>query len=90
MDYRDLLEAYRMLWTNRTLPVKKDEYTTLISSIEKEMKDEMTHPRLRKTSTEKFHSSVTRIISSSLNNKQKVQLIELHISVIERIRNFEQ
>lgn len=87
MNYSDLLSVYRDLWTNRALPVERDEYQTLILAITKELKDEMTHPRLRKNHMEKFYSSVSRIISSSLNNNQKVQLIDLHILVMKDIEN---
>lgn len=85
MNYNDLLSAYRDLWTNRSLPVEEDEYQTLIDSITKELKDEMTHPRIRKSHNEKFYYSVSRIISSSLNNEQKTQLIELHILAMRNI-----
>ncbi|TXC93151.1 hypothetical protein FS935_02870 [Metabacillus litoralis] len=87
MNYSDLLSAYRDLWTNRSLPVEKDDYQTLIDSIIKELKDEMTHPRIRKSHMEKFYYSVSRIISSSLNNEQKTQLIDLHILAMKNIEN---
>jgi hypothetical protein len=83
MDAKELLDAYRQLWSNRTLFVEKNEYETVRASVEKELKDEMTHPRLRKSSYEKFHKAVKRIISSDLNDNQKVKLIDLHSNVLE-------
>ena len=86
MDAKELLDAYRQLWFNRALLVGKNEYLKLIgASVEKELKDEMTHPRLRKSSYEKFHMAVKRIISSDLNDNQKVKLIDLHSNVLESL-----
>jgi hypothetical protein len=86
MDAKELLEAYRQLWSNRALPVENDEVETLRASIEKELKDEMTHPRLRKNPHVKFHLSIKRIVSSTLNDDQKVKLIDWHIKVLETIQ----
>lgn len=85
MDAKELLDAYRQLWSNRALLVEKDEYETVRASVEKELKDEMTHPRLRKSRYEKFHMAVKRIISSALNDNQKVKLIDLHSNVLESL-----
>jgi hypothetical protein len=85
MDSKELLDAYRQLWSNRALPVENGETETLRVSIEKELKDETTHPRLRKNPHEKFHLSVKRIVSSSLNDNQKLKLIDLHINVLETL-----
>ncbi|MGM7722065.1 hypothetical protein [uncultured Metabacillus sp.] len=86
MDAKELLDAYRQLWVNRSMYVKKDDFETLWSSIVIELKDEMTHPRLRKTPEEKFHSAIKRIISSSLPDTYKVKLIELHSKVFEEVK----
>lgn len=80
-----LLHAYRQLWTNRELPVENNENETLMNAITKELLDEMTHPRLRKNIHFKFHSSVKRILSSSLNQDQKLGLIEIHLKVMENL-----
>lgn len=87
MDSKVILDAYRQLWKNRILPVVKDETETLWDSIEKELKDEMTHPRLRKNPKEKFYLAIKRIVSSPLSDDQKVKLIELHIQVLETLKN---
>lgn len=82
MDAKELLEAYRQLWSNRALIVEQDENETLRVSIEKELRDEMTHPRLRKGCYEKFYMSVKRINSSGLSDSQKVKLIDLYSNVL--------
>jgi hypothetical protein len=85
MDAKEILDAYRQLWINRELPIEIDETETLRAAIEKELKDEMTHPRLRKSPYEKFHISVKRIVASSLNDDYKIKLIVSHINVLETL-----
>jgi translation elongation factor EF-G len=86
MDGKDLLHAYRQLWVNRSLTVEKNEIETLYTAIEKDLKDEMTHPRLRKSFNEKFHLAIKRIVSSLLSDNQKVKLIDCHIVVLDKLK----
>ncbi|HZH63182.1 MAG TPA: hypothetical protein VEY70_27255 [Metabacillus sp.] len=82
----ELLEAYKSLWSNRTLPIEENPARTLKNAIEKELMDEMTHPRLRKTLHEKFYLSVKRIVASSLNDNQKVNLVNYHLQIFEELK----
>jgi len=82
----ELLEAYKSLWSNRTLQIEENPAHTLRNAIKKELKDEMTHPRLRKTPHEKFYLSVKRIIDSSLHDKQKVNLVNYHLRILEELK----
>lgn len=85
MNYKELLQAYRKLWSNRALPVEDHEYETLQKAIKKELMDEMTHPRTRKNPHQKFHLAVKRILSSELNDEQKISLINMHLQVFEEL-----
>lgn len=86
MESIELLESYKSLWSNRTLQIGENPDHTLRNAIKKELKDEMTHPRLRKTSHEKFYLSVKRIIDSSLHDKQKVNLVNYHLRILEELK----
>lgn len=81
----ELLEAYKSLWTNRELPIDQNPTHTLRTAIEKDLRDEMTHPRLRKTPYQKFYLSVKRIVASSMNENQKVKLIDFHLNILEEL-----
>jgi hypothetical protein len=87
MDGNELLNAYRQLWVNRSLAADKSDVETLFAAIEKELNDEMTHPRVRKSLDEKFHLAIKRIVSSTLPDHQKVKLIDFHINVLENLKN---
>lgn len=83
MNYQQLLIAYRNLWNKRELPTLSSEEETLIFAIITDLKDEMTHPRLRKTPFRKFYLASKRIIESSMNLDEKVQLIQMHLTQLE-------
>lgn len=90
LTFIQLFEAYRSLWSNRSL-IKDEELTEescnslLYEAIEKELRDEMTHPRVRQAPEVKFHYAVKRIMASSLTDAEKLALIELHLDVMEYI-----
>ncbi|MDQ0859144.1 hypothetical protein [Bacillus sp. V2I10] len=85
-ENRKLLEVYRKLWSNRQLEVSGDDMQTLLGAIKIELQDEMTHPRLRKNTEQKFFSAVKRISMARLGNQEKMTLIDLHIKVYEEIK----
>ncbi|MCM3595927.1 hypothetical protein M4D55_09055 [Metabacillus idriensis] len=85
-ENRELLEVYRKLWSNRQLEVSDDDMQTLLGAIKVELQDELTHPRLRKNTEQKFFSAVKRISMASLGDQEKLTLIDLHIKVYEEIR----
>ncbi|MFC0274884.1 hypothetical protein ACFFIX_26620 [Metabacillus herbersteinensis] len=85
MNYQQLLIAYRNLWRSRELPIRSNEEETLKFAIVTDIKDDMTHPRLRKTPLQKFQLASKRIIESSLKPDEKVQLIQMHLTQLENI-----
>ncbi|CUA79443.1 MULTISPECIES: hypothetical protein [Anoxybacillus] len=82
----ELLEAYRSLWSNRSLPATENEAEeVLIDAIRRDLLDEMTHPRLRKSPYEKFSLAIKRIASSSLDAKQQYELVRLYVQQLENL-----
>ncbi len=85
MEAKELLAAYKRLWKNRTVSNGSNEKETLLELVKQELKDEMTHPRLRKNHYEKFHQSIKRIILSSLHEKEKLMLINVYSLCLEQL-----
>ncbi|ANB60782.1 hypothetical protein [Anoxybacteroides amylolyticum] len=90
LTFMQLFKAYRSLWSNRSLA--KDEELTedmckalLYEAMEKELRDEMTHPRVRQAPEVKFHYAVKRIMAAPLTETEKLALIDLHLEVMEQI-----
>ncbi|MCG3083382.1 MULTISPECIES: hypothetical protein [unclassified Anoxybacillus] len=82
----ELLDAYRSLWFNRSLPAtESDADDVLLDAIRRDLLDEMTHPRLRKSPYEKFSLALKRIASSSLDAKQQYELVRLYVQQLENL-----
>ncbi|MEK4126529.1 hypothetical protein NSS60_06520 [Anoxybacillus sp. FSL W8-0382] len=82
----ELLEAYRSLWSHRSLPATENNAeTVLCDAIRRDLLDEMTHPRLRKSPYEKFSLALKRIASSSLDAKQQYELVRLYVQQLENL-----
>ena len=83
-----LLQNYLNLWNNRKGQIENQtelEHFQLL--LERELNDELTHPRLRRTIHEKFSLAVARIIESNLPNDDKIELIEAFRDVLAKIEN---
>ncbi|HZG74055.1 MAG TPA: hypothetical protein VEY51_21180 [Chondromyces sp.] len=88
MSQTHLLEAYRSIWNNRLL--RKEGYSAeeiLAEAITRELLDENSHPRIRKPKEEKFYYAIKRLMESDLPDSDKVQLINLHIHQMEKLRS---
>lgn len=87
-NYSLLLEVYQSLWNNRILTNETGNCEkTIRETIKKDLLDEMTHPRVRKVPNEKFYLATKRVLDSTIEDTQKLQLISLHIEELERIKN---
>ncbi|MDX5476400.1 MAG: hypothetical protein LPK00_12770 [Bacillaceae bacterium] len=75
MDSNKLLSIYKNLWNSRNLENVNDSEVVLQELIKRELLDELTHPRVRKTPYEKFNLAVTRISGAPINNEEKIALI---------------
>lgn len=86
-DYDYLLEQYRVLLHNRKLPVEENSKKTLLEAMKSELKDEYTHPRIRRPLYEKFYSAVQRVLQSSLTPEEKLTFIATYKTLVEQLRN---
>jgi hypothetical protein len=85
MDYAYLLDEYRKVWNNRQLPGLNEE-ETLKEAITRELRDENTHPRVRRPLFEKYYMATARIAESSLTDEDKVKLIRLHANICAELK----
>ncbi|WP_066047898.1 hypothetical protein [Robertmurraya korlensis] len=81
---KKLIEGYRSLWNNRLLNEGKDE-DVLREAISRELKDEFSHPRVRKQPHEKYYLATKRVIDSALEPDLKLSLLAIHIEELEKI-----
>ncbi|PAE22874.1 hypothetical protein [Bacillus sp. 7894-2] len=85
-DYEKLLNEYRKLWNNRKLEEDTNAENILKEAISRELRDENSHPRVRKAIYEKFYLAVKRISHSDLDDKSKAALIHMHIHEAEGLK----
>ena len=84
--FDELLTEYRMIWNNRLLAASdRSSEDTLKEAVKRELVDENSHPRIRKSKFEKYYSAINRITQSSISNEAKVSLIHLHNGVMEQL-----
>ncbi|URM34442.1 hypothetical protein LLY41_08640 [Cytobacillus firmus] len=86
LDYEKLLNEYRKLWNNRKLEEDTNAENILKEAISRELRDENSHPRVRKAIYEKFYLAVKRISHSDLDDKSKAALIHMHIHEAEGLK----
>ncbi|WP_442594155.1 hypothetical protein [Neobacillus sp. D3-1R] len=83
-DFEQLLVEYRKLWNNRLLAQEDlDSEVIVIEAIKRELKDENSHPRIRKSIFEKYYLATKRILESNISNEYKMILIELHKEIMK-------
>jgi hypothetical protein len=85
-DYEKLLNEYRKLWNNRKLEEDANAENILKEAISRELKDENSHPRVRKSIYEKFFLAVKRITHSDMDDTSKAALIQMHIHEAEGLK----
>jgi hypothetical protein len=84
--FDELLAEYRMIWNNRLLAASdRSSEDTLKEAVKRELLDENSHPRIRKSKFEKYYSAINRITQSTISNEAKVSLIHLHNGVMEQL-----
>lgn len=87
LDYVRLLNAYRSIWNNRSLTAETGyEENVLKEAILRELKDENSHPRVRRSPAEKYIFATKRIIESLLADEDKILLIKLHLDAMEDLK----
>jgi hypothetical protein len=86
LEDKKLLNAYRSLWVNRELNANDgDEKEILIEAIERDLKDENAHPRVRKSHYIKFYWAIKRITEGQISDDEKLKLIGLHSKIVEQL-----
>lgn len=84
--FEQLLEEYRKLWNNRLLTLEgQDSEKILLDAIKRELNDENSHPRIRKSIYEKYYLATKRILESSIPNESKFTLIVLHKELMKQL-----
>jgi hypothetical protein len=86
INFDELLAEYRMVWNNRMLATSdRSSEETLKEAIQRELLDENSHPRIRKSKFEKYYSAISRITQSTISNEAKVTLIHVHNDIMEKL-----
>lgn len=86
MQFDALLDEYRRIWNNRLLNTNgRTSEETLLEAVKREILDENSHPRTRKSKFEKYYFAITRILNSGISAEAKVSLIQVHNVVIDEL-----
>jgi hypothetical protein len=86
VSFDDLLVEYRRIWNNRLLEtdgIGSEE--TLVEAIKRELLDENSHPRIRKSKFEKYYSAIKRVMDSTISLEAKLWLIKIHNDAMEEL-----
>ncbi|MBT2677864.1 hypothetical protein J7E38_02565 [Bacillus sp. ISL-35] len=75
-----------MIWNNRRLESAQEPEEILRDAILRDLRDENSHPRARKSLKDKFFLATKRIMESSLSTESKVILIQLHLELADAIQ----
>ncbi|MEH7332230.1 hypothetical protein V7161_06305 [Neobacillus drentensis] len=86
INFDAILEQYRSIWNNRLLaPGEKNSEEILLEAIKRELMDENSHPRIRKSKYEKYYLATKRVVDSTIADEVKIQLIWLHNEMMEEL-----
>lgn len=86
VSFEDLLVEYRQIWNNRLLETEgKDSKEILVEAIKRELLDENSHPRIRKSKFEKYYSAIKRVMDSTISLEAKQRLIKIHNEAMEEL-----
>lgn len=80
-----MIDAYRKLWKNRADASGIETEEQLEQKIRIELKDELTHPRIRKSVSEKLAFAAGRIEQSDLDEQQKICLLSLYKKIAAQL-----
>jgi hypothetical protein len=85
--YDVLLKEYSSVWKNRNLQDKNQSSEQILKeAIKRELLDQNSHPRVRKTIPEKYITASKRILESALSSDSKVILLDLHVQMIDQMK----
>jgi hypothetical protein len=85
---KSTIEAYQSLYPFRQTAKAISSIKELETCIQTELLDELTHPRVRKSPTEKLQLAYLRIDESSLNEQEKASLKAIYMGVLNIVNTF--
>lgn len=80
-----MVEAYRKLWPQRMAAASIESAEEMERFITIELRDELTHPRVRKTKEQKLELAMERIHAAPLELKEKEALIEVYKKIAAQL-----
>lgn len=84
----EIILAYQTLFPFRQASTSIATIEQLEEIIRIELLDELTHPRVRKTTVEKIQIAYERIENSRLSDNLKMKLKKLYMTVFENVNTF--
>lgn len=84
----EIIQAYQTLFPFRQASSSIKKIEQLEGIIRMELLDELTHPRVRKTTVEKLQMAYERIENSSLSDNLKMELKKLYMTVYKNVNTF--
>ncbi|WP_108671476.1 hypothetical protein [Peribacillus acanthi] len=85
ISHSELLKCYQQIWNNRIIAEGEDPLAVLQELIKRELLDENSHPRIRKSKYEKFYMSTARLMESSLDENEKSALLQLYLFTMKNL-----
>ncbi|WP_033540893.1 hypothetical protein [Planococcus sp. CAU13] len=79
------IEAFRKIWPERSATSSVESEEDMLKFITIELKDELTHPRVRKTKQQKLELAVQRINESELDEQEKEDLISFYRKIAAQL-----
>ncbi|MGM0845370.1 MAG: hypothetical protein ACQEUT_10360 [Bacillota bacterium] len=87
-NYEELLSLYKRIWNSRDLKSEEKVSAVILKeAVARELKDETSHPRVRKNKETKFYFAIKRITESELNVAEKYKLIDYYTSELGVMRS---
>lgn len=77
--------AFKKIWPQRLATATIESEEDMERFIAIELKDELTHPRVRKTKQQKLDLAVQRINESPLEQQEKQDLIEVYKKIAAQL-----
>lgn len=83
---RRILLNYINLWNRRIHPSEEEDAGALLDQyLNRELSDELSHPRVRKTKYEKFFLGIKRVMASDLPDGEKAELVQAYLQQMEEV-----
>ncbi|WP_246941655.1 hypothetical protein [Bacillus pinisoli] len=81
----ELFQVFKQLWSNRVFEDHEDVLAVMKRTIQTDLKDELSHPRVRSTPHKKFSLAIKRITQTNLSAEDQLQIISLYLEELEHL-----